>query len=340
MNATEQANPPDHHRNFEINFLGIKTIAAKKTLISIILGMVIAVSWLGFMDSQSQVYIDVSLKQAFIAYAAARTVNSVVSVLQTIHFLGIGIGEALDPSNDLAERFSSVMELAIASLFIQKILLVITSGWFFKLALTVSGGLLILSLYVRTGLSSLMISRVFISMVFIRFSISVVVLLNAMVATAFVNDKIDSEVAIIGQVEKIEPIPNPAEDVVNDAPTELPAIPPVEAVPEGGASPQDAESVQKGWFGKMKRMGSEAIMKGVVVSKEQYKKLNPKAMKEKLEKIIPQILNTMALFFLKSLILPLVFLYGMRYVLMQVWDLRPIPLYTGKPRITLGKKIG
>lgn len=337
MNAIEQPNPPSHPQNFELNFSDVKTIAAKKTLIAIILGMIIAISWLGFMDSQSQVYLDGSLKQAFIAYAAARTVNSVVSVLQTIHLLGLGIGEALDPINDLVERFSSVMELAIASLFIQKILLVITSGWFFKLALTVSGGLLILSLYVRTGLSSLMISRVFISMVFIRFGISVVVLLNGLVATAFVNDKIDSEVAIIGQMKTSEPIPEPAEDAINDASTELPAAPPVEAVPEVGASPQDAESVQKGWFGKMKEMGSKAIMKGVVVAKEQYKKLNPKALKEKLEKIIPQILNTMALFFLKSLILPLVFLYGMRYILTQVWGLKPIPLYTGKPRMTLEK---
>lgn len=338
MNAPEHPNPSSHAQAVELDFPETKTTAIKKTLIAIVLGMIIAISWTGFIDSQSQAYIDGSLKQALIAYAVARTVNAVVSVLQTISLLGLGIGEALDPINDLVERFSSVMELAIASLFIQKILLTITASWFFKLALTVSGGLLILSLYIRTGLNSLMISRVFISLVFIRFCIAVVVVLNGLVATAFVNDQIDHEVAIIEQAGKSEPIPEPAEEAANEVPAPLPVTPPVETPPQADASPANADPAPKSWFGKIKEMGSNAISKGIVVTKEQYKKLNPKAMKEKIEKIIPQMINTMALFFLKSLILPLVFLYALKYALTQVWDLKPIPLYTGKPRLTLGKQ--
>lgn len=292
---------------------------------------------MGFIDNQSQAYLDGSLKQAFIAYAVARTVNAVVSVLQTISLLGLGIGEALDPINDLVERFSSVMELAIASLFIQNILLAITSSWFFKLTLTVSGSLLILSLYIRTDLNSLVISRVFISLVFVRFCISVVVVLNGMMATAFVNDKIDHEVAAIDQVEKIEPM-KPTEEAANEVPAALPATPPVKAAPQTDASPEKADLAQKNWLERITEMSSNAINNGIVVTKEQYKKLNPKVMKEKLEKIIPHIINTMALFFLKSLILPIVFLYAMNYALAQVWNLKPVPLYTGKSHLTLGKR--
>jgi hypothetical protein len=312
-----------------------KTIAAKKSAVTIVLGIVIAVSWLGFIDSQSAAYIDSALKQALVTYGVARGVNAVVSVLQTIHLFGLGVGEVLDPINDLVERFSSVMELAIGSLFIQKILLEITSSLFFKFALTLSGGLLILALYVRTGINTLMISRVFISLIFIRFSIAIVVLLNGLVSSAFVTDKIDADVAVVEQVEKSAPAPEPtAEDVA------VQPAPQTEPTPEGSATAgtetvQASEPEKKSWFGRFVDKGKEVTAKAVAVVKEKAKKWDPKAMKEKIEKVVPQMLNLMALFLLKTLILPLVFLYGLKYALEQVWNIKPIPLYTGKPRLAL-----
>lgn len=325
MKLLENPRLPDVPQAEDVNHSGTKKLAAKKTVIAIGLGLIIVISWLGLMDNPSEAYLDGSLKQAFIAYAVARSANAVVSVLQTIHFLGLGFGEALDPVNDLVERFASVMELAIGSLFIQKMLLAITSSWLFKLALTLSGGLLIMSLYVRIGLSSLFISRAFISLVFIRFGISVVVVLNGMVAASFVNDKIDLDVAAIEKMAKSETIPELPEPPVDEASPET--KPPIDT------APQDPEPVKQGWFGKVKELGLKAIGNGISIAKENYKKYNPKAMKENLEKTIPQMLNTMALFLLKSLILPLVFLYALKYALTQVWDLKPIPFYTGKPRL-------
>ena len=313
-------------------------VAAKRTVIAVGLGLIIAISWMGFIDSQSAAYIDSALKQALVTYGVARGVNAVVSVLQTIHLFGLGVGEVLDPINDLVERFSSVMELAIGSLFIQKILLEIASSLFFKFALTVSGGLLILALYVRTGINTLMISRVFISLVFIRFSIATVVMLNGIVSSAFVTDKIDADVAVVEQVEKSAPPPEPtAEDVA------VKSAPQIESTTEG-QSAAGTETVQAGdpekksLFGKLADFGTklkDVGAKAVVVVKEKVKKWDPKAMKEKSEKVVPQMLNLMALFLLKTLILPLVFLYGLKYALEQVWNIKPIPLYTGKPRLTL-----
>jgi hypothetical protein len=310
-------------------------VAAKNTVVAGGLGLIIAISWMGFLDSQSAAYIDSALKQALVTYGIARGVNAVVSVLQSFHLFGLGVGEVLDPINDLVERFSSVMELAIGSLFIQKILLEITSSLFFKFALTVSGGLLILALYVRTGINTLMISRVFISLVFIRFSIALVVLLNGMVSAAFVTDKIDADVAVVEQVEKSAPAPEPtAEDV--DAPpppqTEPTAEGPATAGPE---TVQAGEPEKKSWFGRLVEKGKEVTAKAVVVVKEKAKKWDPKAMNEKIEKVVPQMINLMALFLLKTLILPLVFLYGLKYALEQVWNIKPIPLYTGNPRPSL-----
>ena len=317
-----------------------KTIAAKKTVVTIVLGIVIAVSWLGFIDSQSAAYIDSALKQALVTYGVARGVNAVVSVLQTINLFGLGVGQVLDPINDLVERFSGVMELAIGSLFIQKILLEIASSLFFKFALTVSGGLLILALYVRTGINTLMISRVFISLVFIRFSIAIVVLLNGLVSSAFVTDKIDADVAVVEQVEKSAPAPEPtAEDVAVQS---APQIEPTTEGPSaaGTETVQAGDPEKKSLFGKLADFGTklkDASSKAVVVVKEKVKKWDPKAMKEKIEKVVPQMINLMALFLLKTLILPLVFLYGLKYALEQVWNIKPIPLYAGKPRLSLRK---
>lgn len=335
MNTLEHPNPLNTAQTVELEFPGTKTIAAKKTVIAAVLGLIIAISFLGFFDSQSEAYLDGAVNRALIAYAVARGINALVSVLQTISFIGIGFGEVLDPVNDLVERFAAVMELAIASLYIQKILLAITSSWFFKLALGISGGILILSFYVRTGINNLLISRTFISLVFIRFSISIVVVLNGMVASAFVNDKIDVEMNAIELVEKSAPVPEPtAEDAVTEVTPQAEAPAASDPLSAVEAVPQTAEPAKKGLFGKLKEFGS----KGVAMIKEKYSKWNPKALKEKLDKVVGNVLNAMALFLLKSLILPLVFLYGLKYALTQVWDLKPVPLYTGKPRLTLGKQ--
>lgn len=335
MNTIETPIPSNGVQTVELEFPGTKTIAAKKSVIAAVLGLIITISFLGIFDSASSVYLDDAVDYALVAYAVARGMNALVSVLQTIHFFGIGWGEVLDPVNDLVERFAAVMELAIASLYIQKILLAITSSWFFKLAFGISGGLLILSLYIRTGINSLLISRTFICLMFVRFSISIVVVLNGMVASAFVNDKIAAEMNAIEQVEKSAPIPEPsADDTAAEVPPQA-EIPTASDPPSAiEAPPATAEPAKRGWFGKLKDFG----LKGGAIIKEKYSKWNPKALKEKLDKVVSSVLNAMALFLLKSLILPLVFLYGLRYALTQVWDLKPIPLYTGKPRLTLGKQ--
>jgi hypothetical protein len=338
MSALEPSSTSSVSPTLEPAVQETEKVAAKKTVIAVGLGLIIAISWMGFIDSQSAAYIDSALKQALVTYGVARGVNAVVSVLQTIHLFGLGVGEVLDPINDLVERFSSVMELAIGSLFIQKVLLEITSSLFFKFALTASGGLLILALYVRTGINTLLISRVFVSLVFIRFSIAIVVLLNGMVSAAFVTDKIDADVAVVEQVEKSAPAPEQtAEDVAVQPAPQTEPTPEVSAA-TGTETIQTSEPEKKSLFGKLADFGTklkDVGAKAVVVVKEKVKKWDPKAMKEKIEKVVPQMLNLMALFLLKTLILPLVFLYGLKYALEQVWNIKPIPLYTGKPRLTL-----
>ncbi|MBW2512539.1 MAG: hypothetical protein JRE01_11000, partial [Deltaproteobacteria bacterium] len=80
------------------------------------------------VDTRASAYIDQSLMNAGAAFLLARGFNAVVSVFQESELqlepAGVGVslalGQALDPINDLVERFSWVMLASLTSLGIQK----------------------------------------------------------------------------------------------------------------------------------------------------------------------------------------------------------------------------
>ena len=70
-------------------------------------------------------------------FAIARTLDGVISVAQGTEVAvepgGVGVnfalGQALDPINDLVERFSAAMLVATSSLALQNVLLRISEWW-------------------------------------------------------------------------------------------------------------------------------------------------------------------------------------------------------------------
>ena len=86
---------------------------------------------LGQVDRQAEEYVEASFQRALAAYALARGLNMIISVIQEstvdIQPLGLGVsaaaGQILDPINDLVERFSWVMLVSLASLGVQKLLI-------------------------------------------------------------------------------------------------------------------------------------------------------------------------------------------------------------------------
>jgi len=88
-------------------------------------------------DRTATGYVDESFNRALSAFALARATNAVISVIQETEIeaspAGVGVslalGQILDPVNDLVERFSWVMLVALTSLGIQKILIEL-SPWF------------------------------------------------------------------------------------------------------------------------------------------------------------------------------------------------------------------
>ena len=113
----------------------------RSTLLMLTLAItLVAVSWSRAIDEKSLAYLTDTLGTSTAIYATARSINALVSVLQGTEvkavFLSFTAGEVLDPVNDLIERFSALMLLALASLVVQYLLIEIAAHQHVSVMLT------------------------------------------------------------------------------------------------------------------------------------------------------------------------------------------------------------
>jgi hypothetical protein len=88
------------------------------------------------VDQQTEAHIEQTMTRAQYTFAAARDINALVSMIQgtaiAVSPAGVGltlsIGEALDPVNDLIERFSWIMLVSTVSLGLQWVAIEIATG--------------------------------------------------------------------------------------------------------------------------------------------------------------------------------------------------------------------
>ncbi len=152
----------------------------------------ISLAWTGVLDARSDQYLDGALLGSGAIYATARGINGLVSLLQgteiDVFILTFSIGELLDPVNDLIERFSGVMMLAIGSLALQKILLEVVSHYTFNILLTLFGvGAIATGLW-GSSKQFAFASRFFFVTVLVRFSLVLIVLANSWANTIFLKE--------------------------------------------------------------------------------------------------------------------------------------------------------
>ena len=155
---------------------------------AVVLALVLA--WSGLADTKADIEIDDAIVDAGVIYGVGRGINAVVSLLQEIEvsvvFATIAPLEFLDPINDISERFSQVMTYALASLALQKILLLVIKNQIFNILLTISAtvgiaGIVLNSRFAIPGL------KLFLTLVVLRFSLVVVILLNGLVDRVFLE---------------------------------------------------------------------------------------------------------------------------------------------------------
>ncbi|WP_319380411.1 hypothetical protein [Thiomicrorhabdus sp.] len=156
-------------------------------------GFLLLMALAPWLDTQAEQYIDDALLNSGAIYATARAINALVSVLQSVEisvfFVSLDIGEILDPVNDLIERFSDVISFALASLALQKILLVISAHGLFKILLLLAAlAYAAASLFGHFALRRISF-RIFISLIFIRLAFATVILANTGIDKLFLQQQ-------------------------------------------------------------------------------------------------------------------------------------------------------
>ncbi|HNP34766.1 MAG TPA: hypothetical protein PKK10_02830 [Woeseiaceae bacterium] len=170
----------------------------RKILWTIVALLSVGIAASGIVDKTAETYAEAAFKRALVTFAVARTLNGVISLAQGTELalepggvgVNLGIGQVLDPINDLVEQFSSVMLIATTSLGVQNILLKISSWWGTSAALAVAGLLAIIAIWwPRTQESRWLAigSRVLLMMLVVRFIVPALVIGTNVVANHFLE---------------------------------------------------------------------------------------------------------------------------------------------------------
>ncbi|MCW9048481.1 MAG: hypothetical protein OQK46_10420 [Gammaproteobacteria bacterium] len=164
----------------------------KKSIVSCLLLLFIFLSYSHVLDNVAENYTEAGIERSLITFAISRSLNGVISVAQgtevALSPAGVGLtftpGQILDPVNDLIERFSWVVMVSGASLGIQRLFLEITSSIFVSGVLSILGILCILNMWRIFDKFKIkfipvsIINKSFVLLVFIRFSVPVIALIN------------------------------------------------------------------------------------------------------------------------------------------------------------------
>jgi hypothetical protein len=165
--------------------------------------LLVGLAWLPAVDGPGRDYVEASLGQALSVFATARAINAGLSVLQSTEIEGsllfvsgtLGIGEVLDPANDLIERFSWVLLASVAALGIQQVLAGAAGHAVLAGIVTVAGALLLAALLTRpggSGAAGRLALRLFLLALLLRFAMPVAGVLSAGADRLFLADQLAS----------------------------------------------------------------------------------------------------------------------------------------------------
>lgn len=127
-----------------------------KIFITFFLLFMATLSFYTHVDDYAIVIYEQTLERAVYSFALAKGLNAIISVIQSTEinlslFVGatVGVGEILDPINDLVERFSVVMLISSVSIGVQHLLLIIGKSMFIKVALIIAAFFSLVGLWIQ-----------------------------------------------------------------------------------------------------------------------------------------------------------------------------------------------
>ncbi len=125
-----------------------------KIFLSVLLLVISLLSLYTQVDESAMLIYKETFNRAVYSFALVKGLNALISVIQSTEinvslFVGatVGVGQILDPINDLVERFSVVMLISSVSIGIQNLLLLFGKSVFIKITLIVFSLLVFLSLW-------------------------------------------------------------------------------------------------------------------------------------------------------------------------------------------------
>lgn len=159
-----------------------------KIFLSIVLVVISLVSLMFNIDDNAMELYYQSFDRAVYSFALAKGLNAVISVIQSSEisvsfFVGatVGLGEILDPLNDLVERFSWIMLASSVSIGIQHLLLILGKTFFIKAALVVASVITIMVMWIKklhNSTALLLLLKIFVLLVVLRFGAVVFIYAN------------------------------------------------------------------------------------------------------------------------------------------------------------------
>lgn len=184
-----------------------KSALFSKHIWSMLIVVLMALSWLTPLDKYSKDYVDESLQQSLVSFAIARSLNAGISMAQSTEVsmvaASVDIGELLDPLNDLVEDFSTVMKWTSISLIIQKVILTLVSDMTFQIALMVVSLALLYDFYNPTKLRSA-IRKLFLTVLALRFLVVLVVVLNSAVDELVIKGHLSAKLSEVDSVSSTQ----------------------------------------------------------------------------------------------------------------------------------------
>ena len=180
----------------------------KQWLFSLVLLLVAALSVTPFIDQRAAADYEQLFQRAFVTFALARTINGVISVVQgteiALQPAGVGVtltpGEILDPVNDLVERFSWIMMGATISLGVQNVLLDVSAWWVIQALVSALAAWMLIRIWYpgqESQARRVILKRVFLSLLFIRFAVPVMLIGNDLLYQQFLEERYQQSTEVI-----------------------------------------------------------------------------------------------------------------------------------------------
>lgn len=169
----------------------------------------LAVMYAGWLDNSAKDYTEQGLKRVLVTYAVARGLNGLISVAQgtevSVEPVGIGMtftpGQILDPVNDLVEQFSWLVLASGVSLGIQRLLIVMTSSMGFTILVSVMVAIAMAAYWWQNIPQNIsrVITRIAVILLVLRLVIPVIALLNQAVYWYFLQPQYESSQTVLEQ---------------------------------------------------------------------------------------------------------------------------------------------